>query len=158
MKRHCFSAALAGSLALALASAAKAGPAPAQPGADKCYGISLAGKNDCAAGAGHDLRRHLGRRLRRARLEICRQGHLRRHHDAEGPWLADADVSDHRRVVDVRARPRRRCASGRGPSIVDAQPPCDVDHMGEMAAPVDERAAPTALYDMRGSARRGLPE
>ncbi|MGO9744172.1 MAG: DUF2282 domain-containing protein [Roseiarcus sp.] len=47
-------AALAGSFAaaLALASAAKAGPAPAQPGADKCYGIALAGKNDCAAGAG----------------------------------------------------------------------------------------------------------
>ena len=47
-------ATLAGSLAaaLALASAAKAGPAPAQPGADKCYGIALAGKNDCAAGAG----------------------------------------------------------------------------------------------------------
>ena len=47
-------ATLAGSLAaaLALATAAKAGPAPAQPGADKCYGISLAGKNDCAAGAG----------------------------------------------------------------------------------------------------------
>jgi uncharacterized membrane protein len=45
---------LAGSLAaaLALATAAKAGPAPAQPGADKCSGISLAGKNDCAAGAG----------------------------------------------------------------------------------------------------------
>jgi uncharacterized membrane protein len=45
---------LAGSLAaaLALATAAKAGPAPAQPGADKCYGISLSGKNDCAAGAG----------------------------------------------------------------------------------------------------------
>ena len=46
------SAALAGSMALALASAAKAGPVPAQPGADKCYGISLAGKNDCAAGPG----------------------------------------------------------------------------------------------------------
>jgi uncharacterized membrane protein len=47
-------ATLAGSLAaaLALATAAKAGPAPAQPGADKCYGVSLAGKNDCAAGAG----------------------------------------------------------------------------------------------------------
>ena len=47
-------AALAGSLAtaLALASAANAGPAPAQPGADKCYGVALAGKNDCAAGAG----------------------------------------------------------------------------------------------------------
>jgi uncharacterized membrane protein len=44
----------AGSLAaaLALAGAAKAGPAPVQAGADKCYGVSLAGKNDCAAGAG----------------------------------------------------------------------------------------------------------
>ena len=45
-------ATLVGSLALALASAANAGPAPAQPGADKCYGVSLAGHNDCAAGAG----------------------------------------------------------------------------------------------------------
>jgi len=45
-------AALAASLAGALATIAKAGPAPAQPGADKCYGVSLAGKNDCAAGAG----------------------------------------------------------------------------------------------------------
>ena len=45
-------AALAASLATALATAAKAGPAPAQPGADKCYGVALAGKNDCAAGAG----------------------------------------------------------------------------------------------------------
>ena len=45
---------LAGSLAaaLAIASAAKAGPAPVQPGADKCYGVALAGKNDCKAGAG----------------------------------------------------------------------------------------------------------
>ena len=48
------SAALAGSLALAIASTAYAqsGPAKPQPGADKCYGVSLAGKNDCAAGAG----------------------------------------------------------------------------------------------------------
>ncbi len=45
-------ATLAGSLAIALATAAKAGPAPMQPGADKCYGVALAGKNDCAAGAG----------------------------------------------------------------------------------------------------------
>ena len=45
-------AALAVSLAGALATAVKAGPAPAQPGADKCYGIALSGKNDCAAGAG----------------------------------------------------------------------------------------------------------
>src|SRR5579871_4286833 len=45
-------AALAASLAGALATVAKAGPAPVQPGADKCYGVALAGKNDCAAGAG----------------------------------------------------------------------------------------------------------
>ncbi len=45
-------AALAASLACALATAAKAGPAPVQAGADKCYGVALAGKNDCAAGAG----------------------------------------------------------------------------------------------------------
>ena len=48
-------AALAGSFAAALtiaASPAFASPVAAQPGKDKCYGISLAGKNDCAAGAG----------------------------------------------------------------------------------------------------------
>ena len=33
---------------------------------DKCYGISLAGKNDCAAGAGHQLRRHVQEGLCRA--------------------------------------------------------------------------------------------
>jgi uncharacterized membrane protein len=31
---------------------AMASPAKPQPNADKCYGISLAGHNDCAAGAG----------------------------------------------------------------------------------------------------------
>ena len=45
-------ATLACSLAAALATVAKAGPAPMQAGADKCYGVALAGKNDCAAGAG----------------------------------------------------------------------------------------------------------
>jgi uncharacterized membrane protein len=34
------------------ATAAIAGPAKAQPNSDKCYGVSLAGKNDCAAGPG----------------------------------------------------------------------------------------------------------
>ncbi|WP_205479474.1 DUF2282 domain-containing protein [Sphingomonas arenae] len=34
------------------AAAAHAGPVKPQPNKDKCYGISLAGKNDCAAGAG----------------------------------------------------------------------------------------------------------
>ena len=45
-------AALAGSFAAALAIVAT--PATAQHSADKerCYGVSLAGKNDCAAGPG----------------------------------------------------------------------------------------------------------
>jgi uncharacterized membrane protein len=34
------------------ATAAVGGPVKPQPTKDKCYGISLAGKNDCAAGAG----------------------------------------------------------------------------------------------------------
>ena len=80
-------ATLIGSLAgaLAVATAAKAGPAPAQPGADKCYGVALAGKNDCAAGAGTtcagtstiDYDSTIGNR---------RQGQLRIDDDAEGPW------------------------------------------------------------------------
>ena len=42
----------AGVLASLTAAAAHAGPVAPQPGSDKCYGISLAGKNDCKAGAG----------------------------------------------------------------------------------------------------------
>ena len=48
-------AALAGSFAAAMsliAAAASAAPAAPQPGKDKCYGVALAGKNDCAAGPG----------------------------------------------------------------------------------------------------------
>ena len=40
-------AALAGLLALGLASAASAQTVPAQPGQEKCYGVAAAGKNDC---------------------------------------------------------------------------------------------------------------
>ena len=75
-------AALAASLAGALATAAKAGPAPAQPCADKCYGVALAGKNDCAAGAGTTCAGTSSRRLRSASLEVRRQGDLRGHEDA----------------------------------------------------------------------------
>jgi len=39
-------------LASLTAAAANAGPVAPQPGKDKCYGISLTGKNDCKAGAG----------------------------------------------------------------------------------------------------------
>jgi len=35
-----------------VSTAGLAGPVKPQPTKDKCYGISLAGKNDCAAGAG----------------------------------------------------------------------------------------------------------
>jgi len=45
--------AIAAAVAAALGtSAATAEPVKPQPNKDKCYGISLAGKNDCAAGAG----------------------------------------------------------------------------------------------------------
>jgi uncharacterized membrane protein len=45
-------AAAATVLASLAATAAHAGPVAPQPNKDKCYGISLAGKNDCKAGAG----------------------------------------------------------------------------------------------------------
>jgi uncharacterized membrane protein len=52
-------AALAGAIATALASFATAGPlteeegkAAMAAGKEKCYGVSLAGMNDCAAGPG----------------------------------------------------------------------------------------------------------
>jgi uncharacterized membrane protein len=53
MQAKITAAALAGSFAAALALAAT--PAAAQDknaGKEKCYGVALAGKNDCAAGPG----------------------------------------------------------------------------------------------------------
>jgi uncharacterized membrane protein len=38
--------------ALAAALAAQVAPASAQEGKEKCFGVALAGKNDCAAGPG----------------------------------------------------------------------------------------------------------
>jgi len=50
-KTHLTAAMLAGSLATALAIVAS--PAVAQDTAkEKCYGVAMAGKNDCAAGPG----------------------------------------------------------------------------------------------------------
>lgn len=44
---------VAGALALAVGTAVTTGPAEAAGnGAEKCYGVSKAGKNDCAAGPG----------------------------------------------------------------------------------------------------------
>ena len=45
-------AAAALTAAVAVTTAATAQPVRPQPGMDKCYGISLAGRNDCAAGPG----------------------------------------------------------------------------------------------------------
>ena len=44
--------AVAGAAAALVSTAGMASPVKPQPTKDKCYGISLAGKNDCAAGAG----------------------------------------------------------------------------------------------------------
>jgi uncharacterized membrane protein len=44
--------AVATAAAAFVSTGALAGPVKPQPTKDKCYGISLAGKNDCAAGAG----------------------------------------------------------------------------------------------------------
>jgi uncharacterized membrane protein len=44
--------AFAGAAVALVSTAAMAGPVKPQPSKEKCYGISLAGKNDCAAGAG----------------------------------------------------------------------------------------------------------
>lgn len=53
MNTRITTAALAGSFAAAMSLVgASAAPVAPQPGKDKCYGISMAGKNDCAAGAG----------------------------------------------------------------------------------------------------------
>ncbi|WAP67056.1 BufA1 family periplasmic bufferin-type metallophore [Jiella pelagia] len=51
MDRRTFSLALAGSLAAA-AAVSSIVPAAAAEDTVKCYGVALAGQNDCAAGAG----------------------------------------------------------------------------------------------------------
>ena len=42
----------AATLSMLAAAAVQAGPVAPQPTKEKCYGISLKGKNDCAAGPG----------------------------------------------------------------------------------------------------------
>jgi uncharacterized membrane protein len=51
-KIHVTYATLAATIALALTAAASQAADQAQPAQDKCYGVALAGKNDCKAGAG----------------------------------------------------------------------------------------------------------
>ena len=76
---------LAASIATALTLAAL--PVHAQENMEKCFGVALAGQNDCAAGAGHDLRRHLDGGLPGQRLEAgARRAPASR-------WNADGDGS-----------------------------------------------------------------
>lgn len=44
--------AMAAAVAALSATAATAGPVKPQPNSDKCFGVAMAGKNDCAAGPG----------------------------------------------------------------------------------------------------------
>ena len=44
--------AIVGATAAVVSTASLASPVKPQPNKDKCFGVSLAGKNDCAAGAG----------------------------------------------------------------------------------------------------------
>jgi len=44
--------AIFGAVATLVSTAGVAGPVKPQPNMDKCFGVSLAGHNDCAAGAG----------------------------------------------------------------------------------------------------------
>lgn len=51
-KTHVTYATLAATIALALTSVGSRAADTTQPAMDKCYGIALAGKNECKAGAG----------------------------------------------------------------------------------------------------------
>jgi uncharacterized membrane protein len=51
-KTHVTYATFAATIALALTSVASRAADQPKPAMDKCYGVSLAGKNECKAGAG----------------------------------------------------------------------------------------------------------
>jgi uncharacterized membrane protein len=51
-KRTLIQSALASVLALGAVATAGAGPVPADPSKDKCFGIAKAGQNDCASASG----------------------------------------------------------------------------------------------------------
>jgi uncharacterized membrane protein len=51
-KTHVTYAAFAATIALSLAAGATRADEQGKPAMEKCYGVALAGKNDCKAGAG----------------------------------------------------------------------------------------------------------
>lgn len=69
-------AAAAAVLSAVVATAAAAGPVRPQPNMDRCYGISLAHQNDCAAGpgtscAGTSVRNYQGNAWKYVRRGTC---------------------------------------------------------------------------------------
>ena len=72
---------------------------PAQAGAkEKCYGVSLKGQNDCAAGAGTTCAATSKVDYQGNAWKLVDQGHLRHHADPVRPGLADRRSSVHRRL------------------------------------------------------------
>ncbi len=55
---------------------------------EKCYGVSMAGKNDCAAGPGTTCAGTSKVDYQGNAWKIRRQGHLHDHQDAQGHGLA----------------------------------------------------------------------
>ena len=100
-------ATLACSLAAALATAAHAGPAAAQPGPTNATASPWPART-IAPLAPARAARNVDRRLRSGALEICGQGQLRRHDDPEGPRLAHRDVGSVPRLPWGGCA-RRRC-------------------------------------------------
>ena len=159
-------AALAASLAGALATVAKAGPAPAQPGADKCYGVALAGKNDCAAGAGTTCAGTSTVDYDTGALEVRRQGQLRGHDDPQGPRLADRDVRPRAVSLGFPAPPppwrgrfrfrRRACHVGKGGNARGPYPSGKSSILNSASARSPRSAS--ALSRIRSSTRRIFPD
>jgi hypothetical protein len=81
---------VAAAAALAFTLAGAAAHAADKPKTEKCYGVALAGKNDCNGGRGHELRRHLGQGLSGQCLEGREGGHLHQDQDPQGHGIADA--------------------------------------------------------------------
>ena len=79
-------AALAAGVALAQDKKAEGRPSPPM---EKCYGVSLAGKNDCAAGAGTTCAGTSKTDYQAQRVEERARRHLHHDEDAQGHGLPE---------------------------------------------------------------------
>ena len=85
-------ATIAAALALSIAIGSAANAQAAKKPMEKCYGVSLAGKNDCKAGAGTSCAGYIEGRLSGRCLEARSGRHLRQDQDAQGQWLAQRQI------------------------------------------------------------------